>query len=155
MLTSYPNITTAAALNPRRHARREFSLMQPETVAAQASHQPDPATGAVAPPIYLSTAFERDGSGKYPHGFVYSRSDNPNRRDLERCLAQLEGGDGSAIKAAAFASGSAATATVFQALAPGDRLIAPDDCYHGTARLLRDVFDPCTAINQLVVLLAT
>ena len=117
-------------------------MMRPETIAAQAAHRPDPATGAVVPPIYLSTTFERDADGEYPRGFVYSRSDNPNRSSLEHLLALLEGGeDGNAV-AAAFASGSAATATVFQALAPGDHVIAPDDCYHGTARLLREVFAP-------------
>ena len=116
--------------------------MNPETVAAQAAHHPDPATGAVAPPIYLSTTFERDPDGEYSRGFVYSRSDNPNRRSLEHLLALLEGGDSGETVAAAFGSGSAATATVFQALAPGDHVIAPDDCYHGTARLLREVFAP-------------
>ena len=116
--------------------------MNPETVAAQAAHQIDPATGAVAPPIYLSTTFERDADGEYSRGFVYSRSDNPNRRSLEHLLALLEGGDSGDAVAAAFASGSAATATVLQALAPGDHVIAPDDCYHGTARLLREVFAP-------------
>ncbi len=116
--------------------------MNPETIAAQAAHHPDPATGAVAPPIYLSTTFERDPDGEYSRGFVYSRSDNPNRRSLEHLLALLEGGDSGQAVAAAFASGSAATGTVFQALAPGDHIIAPDDCYHGTARLLREVFLP-------------
>lgn len=116
--------------------------INPETIAAQAAHHPDSATGAVAPPIYLSTTFERDADGEYPRGFVYSRSDNPNRRSLEHLLALLEGGDSGEAVAAAFASGSAATATVFQALAPGDHVIAPDDCYHGTARLLREVFAP-------------
>lgn len=117
-------------------------MMRPETIAAQAAHRPDAATGAVAPPIYLSTTFERDADGEYPRGFVYSRSDNPNRSSLEHLLALLEGGDDGGTVAAAFASGSAATATVFQALAPGDHVIAPDDCYHGTARLLREVFAP-------------
>ncbi len=116
--------------------------MRPETIAAQAAHRPDPATGAVAPPIYLSTTFERDADGEYPRGFVYSRSDNPNRSSLEHLLALLEGGEDGDAVAAAFSSGSAATATVFQALAPGDHVIAPDDCYHGTARLLREVFAP-------------
>ena len=116
--------------------------MNPETIAAQAAHHIDSATGAVAPPIYLSTTFERDPDGDYSRGFVYSRSDNPNRRSLEHLLALLEGGEAGEAVAAAFASGSAATATVFQALAPGDHVIAPDDCYHGTARLLREVFAP-------------
>ena len=113
-----------------------------ETIAAQAAHQIDAATGAVAPPIYLSTTYERDVDGEYSRGFVYSRSDNPNRRALEQCLAMLEGGaEGNAV-AAAFGSGSAAAAAVFQALAPGDHVIAPDDCYHGTSRMLREVFAP-------------
>lgn len=116
--------------------------MNPETIAAQAAHRIDPATGAVAPPIYLSTTFERDPDGDYSRGFVYSRADNPNRRSLENLLALLEGGDSGDAVAAAFSSGSAATGTVFQALAPGDHVIAPDDCYHGTARLLREVFAP-------------
>ena len=116
--------------------------MQFETIAAQAAHQIDAATGAVAPPIYLSTTFERDPDGEYSRGFVYSRSDNPNRRALEQCLAMLEGGEAGNAEAAAFGSGSAATAAVFQALAPGDHVIAPDDCYHGTSRMLREVFAP-------------
>ena len=113
-----------------------------ETIAAQAAHQIDAATGAVAPPIYLSTTFERDPDGEYSRGFVYSRSDNPNRRALEQCLAMLEGGEEGSAMTAAFASGSAATAAVFQALSPGDHVIAPDDCYHGTSRMLREVFAP-------------
>lgn len=113
-----------------------------ETIAAQAAHQIDQATGAVAPPIYLSTTFERDPDGDYSRGFVYSRTDNPNRRALEQCLALLEGGEAGNAEAAAFGSGSAATAAVFQALAPGDHVIAPDDCYHGTAKMLREVFAP-------------
>ena len=116
--------------------------MRFETIAAQAAHQIDPATGAVAPPIYLSTTFERDADGEYSRGFVYSRSDNPNRRALEQCLALLEGGEESSAMSAAFASGSAATAAVFQALSPGDHVIAPDDCYHGTSKMLREIFAP-------------
>ena len=122
-----------------------------ETIAAQAGHRVDPATGAVAPPIYLSTTFERDPDGAYPRGFVYSRTDNPNRNALERLLARLEGGDADGGAAAiAFASGSAATAAVLQALAPGDHVIAPDDCYHGTARLLREVFAPWGVATDFV-----
>ena len=112
--------------------------MRIETIAAQAAHSVDPATGAVTAPIHLSTTFERDADGQFPRGFIYSRSNNPNRLALEHCLLNLEGG----AAAAAFSSGSAATAAVFQALSPGDHVIAPNDCYHGTANLLRDVFAP-------------
>jgi cystathionine gamma-synthase len=90
----------------------------------------------VTPPIHLSTTFEREADGSYPHGYIYARSGNPNRQSLEKCLCELEGG----AAAAAFSSGSAATAAVFQALSSGDHVIAPGDCYHGTAALLRDVF---------------
>ena len=110
--------------------------MKIETIAAQAAHAVDPTTGAVAPPIYLSTTFERDEDGEYSRGFVYSRGNNPNRQQLEKCMALLEGG----AEAAAFSSGMAAISTVFQALAPGDHVVVPNDCYHGTSRVLRDVF---------------
>ena len=106
-----------------------------ETLAVHAGHAADPATGAVSAPIHLSTTFARESDGALPHGFLYARNDNPNRHQLERALAALEGG-GAAL---AFASGMAATAAVFQSLAPGDHVIAPLDAYYATARLLREV----------------
>ncbi|HET6578418.1 MAG TPA: aminotransferase class V-fold PLP-dependent enzyme [Gemmatimonadales bacterium] len=106
-----------------------------ETLAVHAGHSPDPATGAVAAPIHLSTTFAREPDGSLPHGFLYARSDNPNRHQLELALAALEGG----AAALAFASGMAATAAVFQSLAPGDHVVAPLDAYYGTAKLLGDV----------------
>ena len=107
-----------------------------ETLAVHAGHAIDPATGAVAPPIHLSTTFERDAEGGYPHGYVYGRSANPTRHALEKGLAVVEGGE----DAAAFGSGLAASSAVLQALAPGDHLIAPTDVYHGMTKLLREVF---------------
>ena len=56
--------------------------MKIETIAVHAGHEVDPATGAVAAPIYLSTTFERDVEGTYSRGFMYSRNDNPNRKTL-------------------------------------------------------------------------
>ena len=112
--------------------------MKIETLAVHAGHAVDPTTGAVTTPIYLSTTFERAADGSYPHGYEYTRTENPNREALERCLCALEGG----AAAAAFSSGSAATASVFQALAPGDHVIAPNDAYVGTTQLLRDVYAP-------------
>ncbi len=109
--------------------------MRIETLAVHAGHAPDPATGAVTPPIHLSTTFARDADGSLPHGFIYARSDNPTRRELERALAALEGG----ATALAFASGMAATAAVFQSMLPGEHVVAPQDAYYGTARLLREV----------------
>ncbi len=110
--------------------------MHIETLAVHAGAAVDPATGAVIPPIHLSTTFERAEDGTYPAGFNYSRSGNPTRVALETALAALEGGAG----CAAFASGSAATAAVFQALEPGAHVIAPEDAYYGTPVLLRDHF---------------
>jgi cystathionine gamma-synthase len=109
--------------------------MRIETLAVHAGHAVDPATGAVNPPIYLTTTFARDAEGNLPHGFIYARSDNPTRRELERALAVLEGGE----TGIAFASGMAATAAVFQSMLPGEHVIAPRDAYYGTAKLLREV----------------
>ena len=108
--------------------------MRIETLAVHAGTGVDRASRALTLPIHLSTTFERDEDGTYPEGFSYTRSGNPTRRALETCLAELEGG----AAAAAFASGSAATAAVFQALEPGDHVIAPMDAYYGTPVLLRD-----------------
>jgi cystathionine gamma-synthase len=109
-----------------------------ETLAVHAGHEPDAATGAVTPAIHLSTTFEREADGSYRGGFLYSRYANPNRVALERCLAALEGG----AAACAFASGSAATMSLVQALGAGTHIVAPDDAYFGTTKLFRDVFGP-------------
>src|SRR5205814_401782 len=110
--------------------------MKIETLAVHAGHAIDPATGAVAAPIYLSTTFEREIDGSYPRGYMYTRNSNPNRDALERGIAALEGG----AVAAAFAGGSAASTAIFQSLSPGDHVIAHSDAYYGTTRLLRELF---------------
>ncbi|MGQ0816309.1 MAG: trans-sulfuration enzyme family protein [Gemmatimonadota bacterium] len=110
--------------------------MRAETLAVHAGQHVDPATGAVTPPIHLSTTFERNADGTFPHGYSYAREANPNRKQLEECLALLEGG----AACVSFASGSAATAALFQALTPGDHVVAPNDAYYGTTKLLRDHF---------------
>jgi cystathionine gamma-synthase len=112
--------------------------MRIETLAVHAGHSADAATGAVAPPIHLSTTFERNADGSYPSGYVYSRSNNPNRHALEKAITALEGGH----DAAAFGSGLAAASAIFQSLQPGDHVIAAAQTYHGTAKLLRDLFLP-------------
>ena len=112
--------------------------MRIETLAVHSGHAVDPTTGAVAPPIQLSTTFERNLDGTYRGAYSYSRSDNPNRRALELALAAVEGG----ADAAAFGSGIAASAAVFQALRPGEHVIAPAEAYHGTGKLLRDICVP-------------
>ncbi|MGE5231305.1 MAG: trans-sulfuration enzyme family protein [Deltaproteobacteria bacterium] len=110
--------------------------MRFETLAVHAGHQPDPGTGAVTPPIHLSTTFERAPDGSFPGGYIYARDANPNRRALEQCLAQLEGG----AAAAAFASGMAAASAIFQSLGPGDHVLVPDDSYYVTRKLLGEVY---------------
>jgi cystathionine gamma-synthase len=110
--------------------------MRFETLAVHAGHQPDPGTGAVTPPIHLSTTFERAPDGSFPGGYIYTRDANPNRRALEQCLAELEGG----AAAAAFASGMAAASAIFQALGPGDHVLVPDDSYYVTRKLLGEVY---------------
>jgi len=107
-----------------------------ETLAVHAGHDVDAATGAVTTPIHLSTTFERDADGSYPHGYVYSRNHNPNRNGLEAALAALEGG----AACAAFSSGLAAVTAIFQGLGPGDHVVAPKDIYHGTANVLKHLF---------------
>src|SRR6059036_4259553 len=110
--------------------------MKIETLAVHAGHDIDPATGAVATPIYLSTTFERDIEGGYPRGFMYTRNNNPNREALERGISALEGG----AAAAAFASETGATMSILQALTPGDHILAHIDAYYGTPRLIREIF---------------
>jgi cystathionine gamma-synthase len=112
--------------------------MKFETLAIHTAAEPDESTGAISPAIQLSTTFERATDGSYPKGFIYSRTDNPNRQALEAVLATLEGG----YAAAAFSSGSAAAGAVFRALRPGDHAVIPDDMYHGIRKLLTQVFIP-------------
>ena len=107
--------------------------MKIETLAVHNGRNVDEATGAVTPPIHMSTTFQREADGTYPQGFVYGRSGNPTRSLLEECVRDLEGGE----VAAAFSSGAAALASVFDSLATGDHVVAPQDLYHGTAHLLK------------------
>jgi cystathionine gamma-synthase len=100
------------------------------TLCVHSAHAPEPATGALSQPIYLTTTFERDADGGYPRGYRYSREGTPNRTSLEACIAALEGG----IGAAAFASGLAANMAVLELLSAGDRLVAPLDAYYGSLK---------------------
>src|SRR5216117_731227 len=100
--------------NPYR-SFSQINEMKIETLAVHAGHAIDPATGAVAAPIHLSTTFERDIEGTYSRGFMYTRNNNPNRQALEEGISMLEGG----AAAAAFASGTGATMSIFQTLTPG------------------------------------
>ncbi len=109
--------------------------MKLETLAVHAGRSIDAGSGAVTPSITLSTTFERAANGSFPHEFVYTRSENPNRHALETALAALEGG----AAALAFSSGQAATAAILQSLSSGDHVLLADDLYHGTRHLVKQV----------------
>ena len=111
--------------------------MEFETKAIHDGQQPEALTGAVAVPVYQTSTYQQDGIGR-PRAFEYSRTGNPTRQALEEALASLEGG----AHGLAFASGVAATTAVFQLLAPGDHVVAGDDLYGGTYRLLEKVYRP-------------
>ncbi|MFB4313006.1 cystathionine gamma-synthase [Actinomadura sp. 21ATH] len=110
-----------------------------DTLAIHAGQEPDPATGAVVPPIYQVSTYKQDGIGGLRGGYEYSRSANPTRTALEVCLAEIEGG----VRGLAFASGLAAEDTLLRALCrPGDHVIIPGDAYGGTYRLFAKVAEP-------------
>ncbi|MDH5674338.1 MAG: PLP-dependent aspartate aminotransferase family protein [Myxococcales bacterium] len=108
-----------------------------DTLAIHAAQPPDPETGAVMPPIHLSSTFAQDGPGQH-RGFEYARTNNPTRQQLERCVAQLEGG----AHGIAFASGCAAITAALQLLKPGEHVVACDDVYGGTYRIFERIFVP-------------
>jgi len=116
-----------------------MSAAEPTGFATRAIHAgqpPDPATGAVVPPIYQVSTFAQDGVGGLRGGYEYSRSANPTRTALETCLAALEGG----ARGLAFASGLAAEDTLLRTVCrPGDHAVIPDDAYGGTFRLFARV----------------
>ncbi|KAG7091862.1 hypothetical protein E1B28_008263 [Marasmius oreades] len=105
------------------------------TRAIHVGSEPNPETGAVIPPISLSTTYAQDGVGVHK-GYEYSRSGNPNRNALERTLAAIETGGSEAIT---FASGSATTAIVIQSLGPSAHVISVNDVYGGTYRYIARV----------------
>lgn len=107
------------------------------TQLAQAGSRRDPATGAISMPIYQTASFSHPGLGRST-GFDYSRTSNPTRLALEETLAALEGGH----RAFAFASGLAAIDALVRLFAPGDRLVATEDLYGGTYRLLETLVRP-------------
>jgi cystathionine gamma-lyase len=111
-----------------------MSALKFETLATHVGQEPDPAYGAVIPPIYQTSTFAFEGVGK-PGPFDYTRTGNPTRKALEDCLAALEGGR----HGFAFSSGMAAVATVFTLLSAGDHAIVQLDLYGGTYRLLTGV----------------
>lgn len=105
------------------------------TRAIHAGQNPDPITGAIMTPVYLTSTYIQDKAGEH-RGYEYSRTGNPTRTALEGCVAALAGG----AHGLAFASGCAATSTLMQLLAPGDHVICGDDVYGGTHRLFDAIY---------------
>ncbi|WP_308798798.1 cystathionine gamma-synthase [Agromyces silvae] len=108
-----------------------------DTRAIHAGQEFDPTTGAVIPPVYLTSTYVQDGIGGLRGGYEYSRGGNPTRTALETQLAALEGG----IRGLSFASGLAAEDALLRtALRPGDHVVIGNDVYGGTHRLIRRIF---------------
>lgn len=109
------------------------------TRAIHAGQEPDPTTGAVVTPIYMTSTFKQDGVGGLRNGYDYSRSVNPTRNSFDAQLAAVEG----AKYALSFSSGLAAIDVLLRAtLKPGDNILLGNDVYGGTYRLLSKVFVP-------------
>jgi len=107
-----------------------------ETKAVHAGMHIDEETGAVAPPLHLSTTFERSVTGETPRGFSYIRDGNPSQARLEEALAILEGGE----RSLAFASGMAAGVALMQAMPRGSHVILPDDSYYSFRAVAAEFF---------------
>jgi cystathionine gamma-lyase len=115
--------------------RKDLPGTRIETLAIHAGQAPDPTTGAVMTPVYLTSTYVQDGPGGHK-GFEYSRTRNPTRDALEGCLAAIEGG----AHGLAFASGLAATDAVLHLLSAGDHVVHSDDVYGGTFRIFDKVY---------------
>ncbi|MCP3903289.1 MAG: PLP-dependent transferase [Planctomycetes bacterium] len=114
-----------------------------DSLVIHGGQHPDPITGAVMPPISLSTTYAQESPGQHA-GYEYTRSHNPTRYAMERLIARLEGStltvdDDVSCGGFAFSSGLAATATALELLDHGQHVIAMDDLYGGTYRLLTNV----------------
>ncbi len=101
------------------------------TDAIHVGQEPDPATGAIVAPIYQTSTYVQEEFGKYKDGYDYARTNHPNRKALERCVAKLEGGHSAYV----FSSGMAAIDAVFRLLRPGDHVVVSEAVYGGVYRL--------------------
>lgn len=107
------------------------------TLAVHAGQQPDPGTGAIMTPIFQTSTYVQEAPG-VNKGHEYARVTNPTRSALEANLAGMEG----ANYGICFSSGVAATDAIVKCLKPGDHILASNDLYGGTYRLIREVFGP-------------
>lgn len=122
MIVHY-NGNTTPAMNPASNRK-----LHPRSLAAQAMGTIDRETGAIVAPIHVATTYLRDPDNAYSKGFIYGRPDNATVREAEAVLAMLEEAPAGALL---FASGMAAAVAVFQALSPGDHVLAAKVMYWG------------------------
>ena len=123
--------------------------MRFETKAVHAGAKVDVETGAIVPPIHLSTTFERNASDGQPsHGYSYIRDHNPTQTRLETALAALDSGEA----ALAFASGMAAASALFQSLPAGSHVVLPDDGYYALRILGSDFFPRWGLSSDLIAM---
>ncbi|MEM1043060.1 MAG: cystathionine gamma-synthase [Bacteroidota bacterium] len=120
--------------NGQDHATAELGF---GTRAVHAGQEPDPSTGAIMTPVYLTSTYVQAAPGDH-QGHEYARVSNPTRTALEANLAALEG----AVEGICFASGIAGVDAILRRLRPGDHVVAGDDLYGGTYRLMRQVWEP-------------
>ena len=111
-----------------------MTTSHPATLAVHAGNAPDESTGAVAPPLHLSTTFRHGPAGERVAGYEYQREGNPTNDRLREAMAALEGGE----TACTFASGMAAMTTLLECLPQGARVLFPDDCYSGLRMLFQE-----------------
>jgi cystathionine beta-lyase/cystathionine gamma-synthase len=133
----------------------ELPDLKLDSVLARAGCKHDAVTGAITPPLHLSTTFHRDGDGEYRDRYQYSRIDGPTRNLFEEALESIECpasiGEGEG-KAVAFGSGMAAISALLQTLKPGDHLLLSDDVYMVTRVVIDKVFRDwglnCTEVDM-------
>ena len=119
--------------------------MRLETIAVHAGAEVDPVTGALAPPLHLSTTFEHGPAAEAIHEFLYIREKNPTQSRLEAAFRDLEGGAAALV----FSSGMAAATALLQTLTPGSHVVFSDDIYIDVRNLVRD-FLPLWRIESTI-----
>ena len=115
------------------------------TKAIHAGVEPDPTTGAIMTPIYQTSTYVQESPGKHK-GYEYSRTHNPTRTALQNALAALENGK----HGICYASGLAATDAVLKLFKPGDEIIATNDIYGGSYRIMKRIFEPLGLVFHFV-----
>ena len=121
------------------------SNMKFATKAIHAGVEPDPTTGAIMTPIYQTSTYVQESPGKHK-GYEYSRTHNPTRTALQKALAALENGK----HGICYASGLAATDAVLKLYKPGDEIIATNDIYGGTYRIMKRIYEPFGMVFKFV-----